>query len=228
MHGIDMQPIAILGGTFDPIHYGHLRMAQELGAALGVAHVRFIPAGNPAHREEPHANALLRQTMVGLAIEGNPLFRLDPREITRDAPSYTVDTLTDLRTELGIEQPLCLLMGADAFLGLPTWRRWRELFTLAHIVVAHRPGFSAETWRGAMDYELLLEWQQRQTAEVNDLHAEPGGKILAHAMTALDISASDIRSQLESGISPRYLLPDPVLDYIHSNLLYSNLFQGLA
>lgn len=221
-------PIAILGGTFDPIHFGHLRMAQELGAVLGAAQVRFIPAGLPAHRDTPHANSAHRQAMVTLAIAGNPLFRLDSREIARNAPSYTVDTLTELRAELGSAQPLCLLMGADAFLGLPTWHRWRELFALAHIVVAHRPGFSAETWRAAMDYELLLQWQQRQTTQIADLHAAAGGGIFAHAMTALDISASAIRAQLQSGRSPRYLLPDAALNYIHANLLYSNLFQGLA
>lgn len=195
---------------------------------LGVAHVRFIPVGLPAHREEPRASITQRKTMVELAIAGNPMFRLDTREIIRNAPSFTVDTLTDLRGELGAEQPLCLLMGADAFLGLPTWHRWKDLFSLAHIVVAHRPGFSTETWRTAMDYDLALEWYPRQTTEIAELHAEPNGKILAHAMTGLDISASAIRAQLESGVSPRYLLPDVVLDYIHSNLLYSNLFQGLA
>ena len=202
-------------------------MAQELASSLGLSQVRFIPSGAPPHREAPQADAAHRQAMVSLAIADNPLFKLDSREIHKTTPCYTVETLTELRAEIDAEQPLCLLLGADAFLNLPTWHRWRELFILAHVVVAHRPGYSAETWRSAMDYELLLEWQQRQTQPSTDLQA-PAGKIVAVTMTALDISASRIRQLLESGQSPRYLLPDIVLDYINTNLLYSNLFQGLA
>lgn len=223
-----MQAIGILGGTFDPIHNGHLRLAQEMGTALSLSQVRFIPAGLPPHRDSPQADAEHRQAMVNLAIADNPLFKLDAREISKTTPCYTVETLTELRAELGKEQPLCLLMGADAFLGLPKWYSWRELFTLAHIVVAHRPGYSEDTWRSAMDYELLLEWQQRQTAERGDVHLHTSGKIVSHTMTALDISASRIRQLLENSQSPRYLLPDSVLDYIHTHLLYSNLFQGLT
>jgi len=223
-----LQALGILGGTFDPIHNGHLRLAQELGTALSLSQVRFIPTGTPPHRETPQASGEQRQAMVELAIAGNPLFKLDTRELSKTTPCYTVETLAELRKELGNEQPLCLLMGADAFLGLPKWYSWRDLFTLAHIVVAHRPGYSEDTWRSAMDYELLLEWQQRQTAERGDVHLHTSGKIVSYTMTALDISASRIRQMLENSQSPRYLLPDSVLDYIHTHLLYSNLFQGLT
>lgn len=223
-----MQAIGILGGTFDPIHNGHLRLAQELGAALSLSQVRFIPAGIPPHRDAPQTSTEHRQAMVSLAIADNPLFKLDARELAKTTPCYTVETLAELRAELGAEQPICLLMGADAFLGLPKWHQWRELFNLAHIVVAHRPGYSEDTWRSAMDYELLLEWQQRQTAEHTDVHIQASGKIVSYTMTALDISASRIRQMLENSQSPRYLLPDAVLDYIHTHLLYSNLFQGLT
>jgi nicotinate-nucleotide adenylyltransferase len=223
-----MQAIGILGGTFDPIHFGHLRLAQELGAALGLSQVRFIPAGLPPHREAPQASGEHRQAMVDLAIADNPLFKLDARELGKTTPCYTVETLSALRAELGGEQPLCLLMGADAFLGLPKWHQWRELFNLAHIVVAHRPGYSDDTWRSAMDVELLLEWQQRQSAAHEELQTHAAGKIVSHTMTALDISASRIRQMLESGTSPRYLLPEAVLDYIHTHLLYSNLFQEFS
>jgi nicotinate-nucleotide adenylyltransferase len=223
-----LQAIGILGGTFDPIHFGHLRLAQETAVALGLSQVRFIPAGIPPHREPPHASAEHRQAMVNIAIADNPLFKLDGRELGKTTPCYTVETLTELRAELGDEQPICLLMGADAFLGLPKWHRWRELFNLAHVVVAHRPGYSTDTWRSAMDYELLLEWQQRQSAPEESFHTLAAGKIISQTMTALDISASRIRQLLETSESPRYLLPETVLDYIHTHLLYSDLFQGFS
>ncbi|MFM9913324.1 MAG: nicotinate-nucleotide adenylyltransferase [Methylophilaceae bacterium] len=223
-----MQAIGILGGTFDPIHNGHLRLAQELAVSLSLSQVRFIPAGIPPHREAPQASNEHRQAMVNLAIADNPLFKLDARELNKTTPCYTVETLAELRAEVGTEQPLCLLMGADAFLGLPKWHQWRELFNLAHIVVAHRPGYSEDTWRSAMDYELLLEWQQRQKAQVDEIQQQPCGVIISHTMTALDISASRIRQMLETNQSPRYLLPEAVLAYIHSHLLYSNLFQEFS
>ena len=124
----DHHAIGVMGGTFDPIHFGHLRMAEELGEALGLAEVRFIPAGQPPHRATPSISAAHRLQMVKLATAGNPRFSVDAREVVLDRASYSVDTLTDLRQELGAKQPICLLMGADAFLGLTGWKNWQALF----------------------------------------------------------------------------------------------------
>ncbi len=218
-----MQSIGILGGTFDPIHFGHLRMAQELAEDLGLDAVRFIPAARPPHRAEPHGAAEARAEMVRLAIAGNARFVLDTREFERDGPSYMVDTLTSLRAEVGGDTPLCLLLGADAFLGLPTWHRWRELFRLAHVVVAHRPGVVLDTASPGMSPELRAEWQQRYTDQLTQTAA---GCILSREITALDISASKIRSSIAQHRSARYLLPEAVHDYIHTHHLYQKESHG--
>jgi len=214
-----LQAIGLFGGTFDPIHFGHLRLAQELGESLGLSEVRFIPAARPPHRSEPHTPAKHRVKMARLAIADNSLFTLDAREIERAGPSYTFDTLTSLRAELGAKIPFYLLLGADAFLGLPSWHRWRELFGLAHIAVAYRPGFTLDAGSPLMAPELRAEWQQRYCA---DPSSGAYGTILSREITALDISASAIREQLALGGSPRYLLPDSVLGYIHQHKLYTS------
>jgi len=217
-------PVGILGGTFDPLHYGHLRLAQELVEGLALSEARFIPAGLPPHRAQPFASPQQRLEMVRLGIDGNPLFSLDEREIFKLTPSYTVETLLDLRRELGAMQPLCLFMGADAFLGLTTWHRWHELFDLAHIVVAQRPGVAGITRAAAiLPAELLDELNRRLVNEPEGLLDGPSGAILVHPVTALDISATQIRSELAAGRSPRYLLPDAVLDYIQINGLYKDI-----
>ena len=216
-------PIGILGGTFDPVHFGHLRLAQELAEGLALSEARFIPAGLPPHRTPPFASPQQRLEMVRLGIAGNPLFPLDEREIFKPTPSYTVETLLDLRRELGAMQPLCLFMGADAFLGLTAWHRWRELFDLAHIVVAQRPGVSGITRSAAtLPAGLLEELNRRLTNEPEALRDKPSGAVLVHPVTALDISATQIRCDLAAGLSPRYLLPDAVLDYIQTNGLYKD------
>ncbi len=217
-------PIGILGGTFDPLHYGHLRLAQELAEGLALSAVRFIPAGQPPHRAQPFASPQQRLEMVRLGIDGNPLFSLDEREIFKPTPGYTVETLLDLRRELGAMRSLCLFMGADAFLGLATWRRWRELFDLAHIVVAQRPGVAGIARAAAtLPAELLDEINRRLVNEPEALRDAPSGTILVQPVTALDISATQIRSEFAAGRSPRYLLPDAVLDYIQTNGLYKDI-----
>ena len=214
-----MKPIGIFGGTFDPIHFGHLRLAEEMAEALCLASVRFIPAGTPPHRTRPRTDAHLRLEMVRLAIAGNPNFVLDDREVGLPRLSYTVETLTSLRAEVGPDQPLCLLLGADAFLGLTSWHRWQDLFTLAHIAVAHRPGFPQSTWKDAMPEALRAELEQRM-AHAQDMTSCAAGLIVTRPITALDISATHIRDTLRAARSPRYLLPNAVLDYIQSNHLY--------
>ncbi len=209
-------PIGVFGGTFDPIHFGHLRMAEELAEALGLAEVRIIPAGQPPHRTAPRTPARHRLEMARLAIAGNPLFKLDEREVRQARASYTVDTLSALRRELGNELPIWLFMGADAFLGLTTWKEWQRLFELAHIAVAHRPGYRlAQT--DALNDSLRQELERRQLA--GPPHT-PAGSILLRPITQLDIAATDVRSRLHEGRSVRYLIPDDVLDYIQRNKLY--------
>lgn len=159
--------------------------------------------------------------MAKLACAGNPLFAVDDREIRRTGPSYTVDTLTELRAELGPDQPLCLLLGADAFLGLATWHRWQDIFGLAHCAVAHRPGFAPSSWADSMPPALQQALSARQTADPSAVAKTPAGQILIYPITPLDISASHIRTELQQGKSPRYLVPDAALDYISQNNLYS-------
>ncbi len=215
-------PIGIFGGTFDPIHFGHLRLAEEMAESLALDTVRFIPAGQPPHRGQPQTAAEHRLAMVRLAVANNPRFVVDTREITRNALSFTIDTLLALRQELPANQAVCLLLGADAFLGLSHWHRWQELFALTHIAVAHRPGFPQDAWQQAMPESLRHAFDARRCS-ASDLHKSPAGKILTQPITALDISATHIRDTLQAGRNPRYLLPDVVLDYIHTHQLYTRI-----
>jgi nicotinate-nucleotide adenylyltransferase len=217
---VTLPALGVLGGTFDPIHFGHLRLAQELADALGLASVRFVPSGTPPHRDAPNVNGAHRLQMVRIAIAGNPLFEADDREIRRKGVSYTYDTLTELREELG-ERPLCLLMGADAFAALTTWHRWQELFDLAHVVIAHRPGFRLQELQGALPAPLRKIYLQRLAGAPDMLRAH-AGSVLTREITALDISATRIRALLAQGASPRYLAPEAVLDYIDHNHLYKD------
>ena len=212
-----LSPIGILGGTFDPIHFGHLRMAEELAGWLTLDQVRFIPAAQPPHRSQPRTAIHHRVEMTRLAIDANPKFMLDTREVERKGMSYTVETLTSLRHELGAIVPLWLFMGTDAFLGLNTWKDWQQLFTLANIAVAHRPGYRlAQT--DALGDELREALQHHQVKDASPDQA--AGQIILRPVTQLDISATSIRSAIRAGNSPRYLLPEPVMDYIHTHHLY--------
>lgn len=214
-------PIGVLGGTFDPIHYGHLRLAEEVGETLRLEEVRFIPSGTPPHRSAPAVPAEHRLAMTQLAAAGNPRFKVDEREVRRAGPGYTYDTLKTLRAEQGETRPLALLLGADAFLEFATWHRWREIFGLAHIAVAHRPGFPVEQWSGRMPLPLAREYSARHMQQPLAVHLSPAGGIVVVPFTALDISATAIRDMLRAGASPRYLLPGAVLDYIRTHRLYA-------
>ena len=211
-------PIGIMGGTFDPVHFGHLRLAQEAAEILGLERVRWIPAGQPWHRNVPMAGAVHRLKMVQLAIAHNPTFELDEAEIRQKTPSYTVETLERLRRELGAERPIVLLLGTDSFRNLTTWERWRDLFELAHVFVGLRPGHSLTP--GGMPAALAAQWRRR-TGTPDELVALPAGRVVIYATTALDISASAIRAHFAQALSPRYLLPSAVLDYIEAQALYT-------
>ena len=214
-------PIGVLGGTFDPIHYGHLRLAEELGERLRLDEVRLVPSGTPPHRSAPAVTAEHRLAMTRLATAGNTRFKVDEREVRRAGPGYTFDTLHELRAEAGGARPLALLLGADAFLELATWHRWHEIFGLAHVAIAHRPGFPVERWTERMPQPLAREYSARLMQQPLAIHLSPAGGIVVVPFTALEISATAIRDMLLAGASPRYLLPVAVLDYIRENRLYS-------
>ncbi len=213
--------IGIFGGTFDPIHFGHLRLAQEAVEQCNLTSVHFIPGGTPPHRPSPHAAAQHRWNMVRLAIQGNEKFVLDEREIFRTDPCYTVDTLADLRKTYGERQPLCLLLGSDAFLLLHTWHEWEKLFSLAHIVVLQRPAHDAGTDLSAASPSLYRRYLTHVQASPAALLAAPAGAILVIDNPAFEISSSDVRQRCMAGKNLHYLLPDAVAAYIQSNKLYT-------
>ncbi|WP_153110413.1 nicotinate-nucleotide adenylyltransferase [Propionivibrio limicola] len=217
---VQNQPLGVFGGTFDPVHYGHLRLAEEAADALGLAAVRWIPAGRPALRESPRVSAAQRLAMVRLAIAGNPRFELDAAEVEAAQPSYTVPTLERLRQpeHCGTARPLVLLAGADAFAGMTNWHRWERLLELAHIGVAHRPGYSIDA--ASLPPALAALYRERGSTDPADLTGAPAGRIVTFAMTPLDISATRIRELLSKGLSPRYLLPDSLVDYIRNHHFY--------
>lgn len=221
MSEADAGALGIFGGTFDPPHIGHLRLAIEAREALDLAEVRFVPAGRPALREAPRCPAEHRLAMVERAVNGRRGFSVDAAEVrdaarTSDA-TYTIDTLERLRQEQGPRRPLVLLLGADAFLRLEAWRRWRELFALAHIAVATRPQHELRVGAGG---EALGDEITRRLGTVANLAGAPAGRIVPFAITALEVSATAIRERLARGADVSHLVPDTVLDYIDSNQLY--------
>ncbi|MBS0319588.1 MAG: nicotinate-nucleotide adenylyltransferase [Proteobacteria bacterium] len=221
-----MSALVLFGGTFDPVHYGHLYVARDVRAALGVPELRLVPSGDPAHRRPPGATASDRLAMLELAVREFTGLVPDPIEILRNGPSYTVVTLESLRRQRpGV--PLAWVVGADAFLGLPRWHRWRRLLELAHIVVIERPGvaFDAEL-RTSAQAELAALWDARGTDDVGVLGARPSGAIIRVAAGRYPISATIVRRLLaEDPASPQLaqLLPPAVLAYIQNHSLYRTL-----
>lgn len=210
--------IGILGGTFNPIHFGHLRMAQELADALGFDEVRFIPSANPPHRTTPEVSAAHRAAMVQLAIADNPLFKLDMRELARMGASYMIDTLISLREELGEHAALCLIMGSDAFVKLDTWHHWQKLLDYCHIILVQRPNFAPDQSRLSAELTALLH--DHNTENLDDLTEKTNGYIHMQKITPLEISATRIRESLKTGHTVRYLMPENVIAYITTHKLY--------
>lgn len=208
------QPIGILGGTFDPVHMGHLRMALEIQQTLRLATVHLIPCDQPVHRQQPIASATDRFTMLQSAVQYEETLVADDRELKRGGPSYTIDTLIAMREEFPTS-PLCLMMGIDAFLGFPSWNRFTDILNYAHLVIAYRPQFQLPM--DGMVAELVKTYVQHEN---NYVHEHLAGSILLRQITSLDISASDIRKQIAMGGNPRYLLPDDVYNYIQQNGVY--------
>lgn len=206
--------VGLLGGTFDPIHFGHLRSAVEVREYLALDELRLIPNATPPHRDSPGASAQQRLEMVCLATASDASLLVDDCELQRDRPSYTVDTLESLRAELGAEATLFLIVGWDAFSGLPGWHRWEEILQLASLVVLQRPEQDQELPEVLKD--LLAARSVGDASAMQATH----GEILCLAQTPLAISATHIRSLIQAGRSPRFLLPDSVLGYIETKGLY--------
>ncbi|RUL62520.1 nicotinate-nucleotide adenylyltransferase [Dyella dinghuensis] len=200
-----MKPLALFGGTFDPIHIGHLSVAWEASELLD-AEVRLMPASVPPHRSAPTATAEQRVEMLRAALRGQSRLTLDTRELDRSGPSYTIDTLEELREEFG-DRPLVLLLGADAFAGLRSWQRWRDLFDVTHIGVINRPG--VDTFRSV---ELERAVAPRRTDDPSVVRSQPAGRVIELTVTPLEISATRIRELLAAGRDPRYLLPAGLFD----------------
>jgi len=204
--------VGILGGTFDPVHYGHLRSALECLQQFDFDHIRLIPSARPPHRTQPQATPEQRMMMLHLAIKNSQKFVVDDRELKRDGPSYTVDTLRSLKQEMP-EQPLYLILGSDAFSHLSTWHQWKQLLDLSHIIVIARPEQPLSL------PEEMTSWYQDHLAILEDT-ALLTGKIWPVTLTQLNISASAIRRDLVKGRSPAFLMPDTVVSFIEQLGLY--------
>ena len=209
----------LFGGTFDPVHFGHLRLATELAEAFHLEKVVFIPAGLPYHRgRDAHATSEERLTMLKLATARDARFDVDDRELKRGGNTYTYDTLAEIRKEQPT-RPLVFLIGTDSFAKIDTWHRWNELFDLAHFAVAVRA--NDENWLAKGPGVFPKEVWPRITLNPRDLQAAPAGKVMTFAMTPLSISSTALRALAGEGASLRYLTPEPVVEYIRSRNLYA-------
>ncbi len=209
-------PVGVFGGTFNPVHYGHLRSAIELVERLGLEQLNLMPSATPPLRAEPLCSAEHRAAMVSLAVEGEPRLRCDRRELARSGNSYTIDSLMELRAELGPQRSLCMVLGCDAVLAINRWHRWQELLDWAHVVVIARPG-----WDFPQQGEIAEWLQDNSLPNLQALSDRPGGGILIEELRPLAISSTEVREVFAQGKSARYLMPQAVLDYIHDNNLYS-------
>lgn len=209
-------PVAVFGGTFDPVHHGHLRSGVELAERLQFAEVRMMPCASPVHRDAPERSATHRAAMLELAVGPDPLLHCDRRELLRGGRSYTVDSLIELRQELGDKRSICLVMGCDAVLDITTWHRWEELLDLAHVVVIARPGWQIP------ESGQVAQWMRRHsTTGAAQLATLSAGTVHIEELRPFAVSASEIRQLLAAGKSARYLLPESVLDYISNHKLYT-------
>ena len=207
--------VGVFGGTFNPVHYGHLRSALELVERLQLEQLRLMPSASPPHRDAPECSAERRAAMVELAVTGEPRLVCDAREMQRPGKSYTIDSLIELRGELGAQQGLCMVLGCDAVQDIATWHRWQELLDWAHIVIIARPG-----WQLPRAGKLAQWLKAHQLESPELLRQRPCGGIVIEELRPLAISSTEIRDLLASGRSARYLMPQSVLDYIQTHTLY--------
>ncbi|MBM38497.1 MAG: nicotinic acid mononucleotide adenylyltransferase [Woeseia sp.] len=208
--------IGVFGGTFDPIHYGHLRAAYEILYALNLNEIRFIPCGDPYHRDQVFADADVRLKMVSTAIKEQKNFLIDDREVRKKKPSYSIDTLISLREDFR-NNSICLIIGMDVFLSLHKWHRWTEILNFAHIIIAHRPGWSLPNFGKLGD---LIK--NKGTNNIKDLHIATHGSIYIQAITQMEISSTEIRNSILKGLDSNFLVPDLVIDIIKEFNLYTS------
>jgi len=210
-----MRPIGIFGGTFDPVHIGHLRTAYELLHEVDMEQINFVPCGLPPHQKSPTASADVRLSMLRTAIEGIAGFVVDERELNRAGVSYSVDTLESFRQEFP-DRPIGLIVGMDAYLQLDSWHRWEDILKLAHVIVARRPGASLPDSGTPGDL-----FAHCGVAEYSDLRQQPAGRVLVHSVTQLEVSSSAIRELISQGGNPRFLVPDSVATIIDASGCYA-------
>ncbi|WP_312242490.1 nicotinate-nucleotide adenylyltransferase [Pantoea sp.] len=207
---------ALFGGTFDPVHYGHLRPVEALAAQVELKKVTLLPNNVPPHRPQPEATPAQRVAMLQCAIADRPLFDIDRRELARDTPSWTVSTLEALRAERGAQQPLGFIIGQDSLLTLAKWHRWQELLSLCHLLVCKRPGYATQ-----METPEMQRWLEHHLArDPQSLHQYPAGYIWLAETPLYNISATEIRRRRHQGIACDDLLPQKVIDYIDRFGLY--------
>ncbi len=210
------QPIGVFGGTFDPVHKGHVHLASAFLEQLKLAEVRMLPLNKPPHRNLPIASPSQRYQMLQLALGNHAQLKADDCELQRGGTSYTVDTLKHLR-DIYVETPLCLVMGNDNFKTLNRWRQWQNLLDYSHIVIATRPGTNDEI----NDTEIQTFLDRHSTDSIDDLHQQLAGRIHKLELPMLDISSTQIRNKFKTDPNSGSLLPDKVLDFIHSHHLYN-------
>lgn len=210
------QAIALYGGTFDPIHYGHLRPVEALSGLIGLKEVIWLPNNIPPHRPQPEASSQQRLKMVRLALEPYSSFTVDTRELEKPTPSYTIETLRDFRKEIGDKQPLAFIIGQDSLLSINTWHQWEDLLEVCHLLVCARPGYQTH-----FDSVQMQTWlTKHQTHQQEDIHCLPAGKIFLADTPLYNISATDIRARHKAGLDCHDLLPNSVEDYIRQQQLY--------
>jgi len=218
--------IGLFGGTFNPIHWGHIRTASELKQVLDIEQMVLVPSGFPPHRDAPSVDPPTRLAMVEAAVKNQPGLSVDSRELRREGPSYTVDTLDEIRQQYN-DAPICLIVGADAFLQFDTWHRWRRIFDLAHIVVVSRPGWPLADLTDKISKQLQNVVLPRRIADFQQLGLHPAGLVLMQKVVELDISSSQIRAKIAKGESIKELVPEAVLEIIRENGLYKpNVFEA--
>lgn len=214
---VDMNQLqALFGGTFDPVHYGHLKPVEALANQIGLSRVIIMPNNVPPHRAQPEASSQQRKKMVELAIADKPLFTLDERELRRDTPSYTAQTLQEWREEQGTQHPLAFIIGQDSLLTFPTWHHYETILDNCHLIVCRRPGYPL-----TMEQEAHQQWLEAHlTTNPEELHVLPAGRIYLAETPWFNISATLIRERLERGEKCDDLLPESVLAYINEQGLY--------
>lgn len=212
--------VGVLGGTFNPVHVGHLRAAIECRDLLGLDTISLLPASLPPLKAIPGVDAEHRARMLDLAVAGIAGLEVDRRELEREGPSYTIDTLSELRAELGPERPMVFIMGADALANLHLWHSWQDLLNVAHIAVLARPLRALQAGPG------VESWLHKHRVEPAQLTTRPFGCLAQLEQPTFDVSSTRLRQALQTGANVRFLLPEPVLEYIDSHGLYRSSKQS--